>query len=326
MFEVRRIEFEVGFLYNVTNFEYLQIYETIYNRLNEAQLKSKLIEIVLPSMRPHIKVLTTCMYKKMGHDYTPEIQALVDNRRKQLASLRDMIDSSLNRETEEVREAARQLTQLIRDLRKGIKSRNAHKEQSTVDKLTIRVQSNEEYQEALEVLHMRPLVDSLADLNVMLSELERERMDDSGEKRHTKDRRRNSYIALKDVLDALNLSVLIENRMGNQEEALHIFRISSGLQAAIINVRREYRKRQTINKNKKKRKEESEGMSGDEQGFLSEELLRELSGLAPLEDDASEDDVQAGNNEQTGSNEQDENNAPSENDKPSENDIVDNDE
>ncbi len=254
MFEVRRIEFEIGFLYNVTNSEYLNLYKTIHQRLDDANYDNSLIQMVLPYMSPHIEVMRTYMHKSSSHGFTSKIQELKRERRKLLRSLRDLIDGSLNRETKEMRQAAQQLTFMINDLRENIRSRNSDQELSAVIKVDIRLRHKEEYQEALKVLHLESLVKSLIETNQVLTELERVRMDDSSEKKYTKERRKNSYEVLKNVLDSINLAIMMEEHKGNEELAQEIYMMGRSIVTAIINVRREYRKRQTINKKKNRRR------------------------------------------------------------------------
>lgn len=249
--QVPYFNFEIGFLYNIKNVEYLGFFNHVFLILEEQNFKTELLTPVIEIAREHKEILETYLLKDLKHASTGTIQELKDKRHGQIGSLRSLIDGSVNRETQELRDAAKTLQFIFNDLREDIRSRNSADEMWAISVLEGRVRDNKKYEDALETLNLTELFESLVEMNNELRILEGVRaFDRHDDKRHSKERRRNSYIAFRNVLHSLNIVMMVD-----EDEREKAYNAATGINELLTNVRREYRKRQTKNRNKNKGKQ-----------------------------------------------------------------------
>ncbi len=200
---MKTINFETGFLRDVKNSKYVSIYCRIVDQLQQADFKHKhlldtielltLYDITLKDHWGNIK------YKN-----TPEIQELHKERRKRLASFRDLVDKLTNLKGFISESNAVLLQKWLKPLRPKIGSRNTLEEMRIVYEIVSSVDFYNDLNAAIKEANLLNFVDDLAELNNKIIDLETERQEHVSTRALGQERKLNSYEDLKMVLWVLN--------------------------------------------------------------------------------------------------------------------------
>ncbi len=253
------IEFEVGFLYNIQNEDYIFLYSNIFGILDEAKFEHEFLKEKIEYTRRHVDILESFMLKDLSYEDTVKIQEMSINRRQMMASMRDIIDNSKFLETQKERDSAKLLKNWIKIIRKDIKARNTIREWSAAHYMEYTVEGNEDYKEALKDLRVTHLYNAIVKHNKDIRKMETERGIDRFTKRETKEKRRSSLKDLNVLLWVLNAMLVKDDEEGKKaREAGNL------IYMAIKRERTLYRFRKTLNKKKLEKKKLQENQEKPE--------------------------------------------------------------
>ena len=70
------IEFEVGFLYNIQNEDYIFLYSNIFGILDEAKFEHEFLKEKIEYTRRHVDILESFMLKDLSYEDTVKIQEI----------------------------------------------------------------------------------------------------------------------------------------------------------------------------------------------------------------------------------------------------------
>lgn len=209
------IDFETGFMRDIKNNTYVTLYCRIIEMLERANFQHPHLIDSIGLLKRHDITLT--VYKPESKHYlTPKIQKLHKERRKRLASLRDIIDRISSIKGYVSADTAKLLQSFLKPLRIKIGSRNVSDEKLAVSDIEISLMNYYYLKLALEKANLISFIEELIILNNEIIELEENREDDNLSSSLGNDRKIRSYKDLNMVLMVLN-SVI---ELGKQDSKL----------------------------------------------------------------------------------------------------------
>lgn len=254
------IDFELGFLYNIQNDDYIMMYLNIFKILDKAKFETEFLKDKIEYTRRHIKIHESFLFKDLSHEDTVKIQEISVKRRQMMASMRDIIDSYKFMKTERERESVKLLTSWIRNIRKDIKSRNTIYEWNAAHYMEHTVRKNAEYKEALEDLRLTHLHKEIVECTKAILAMQYKRRGDKITKRETKQKRQRSLKDLNVLLWVINAMVVNDDDEGRKARE-----VGELINITIKRERTLYRFRKTLNKKKLEKKKQQKEQEQQEQ-------------------------------------------------------------
>ena len=241
---------QIGFMKDLRNREFKELYNKIIKLLSEKQLENDNIKIAFERIIPYKEKFKHALTAKGTNEYSAVNKALTPIRNNYLISLRKRIESHQRCENPVERAAARIINDVLQKYGKKYYVATITTQSVFVNDLVDHINNQPDFKNAIQVLNMEDLMDAIikitqeVELNVALFTASNVRS-----KMKRKGVRKAAFVDLKVLIDNINSTYLLHR---NDDEKSEIYReLVFDINTDVKNYRMRLKSRKTKQNNKR---------------------------------------------------------------------------